>query len=129
MPPFLLGVSLSLQDRALGGAYTFAHRKRPAFSFFGHSLVRRISNSPRGRSHVPVRLFLQSSISSSWIPLHPAGIGVSMRAASARDVYFFSKKVEGTQQNVRGWTVYYRKTKMIETVETSIIYGPFEYET
>ena len=31
MPPFLLGVSLSLQDRALGGAYTFAHGKRPAF--------------------------------------------------------------------------------------------------
>lgn len=60
MPPFLLGVSLSLQDRALGGAYTFAHRKRPAFfvsglrsfavlpplKITGHSLVRRISNSP-----------------------------------------------------------------------------------
>ena len=44
MSPFLLGVSLSLQDRALGGAHTVAHRKRPAFSFFGHSLVRRIVN-------------------------------------------------------------------------------------
>ena len=35
MSPFLLGVSLSLQDRALGGAYTFAHRKRPAFFVSG----------------------------------------------------------------------------------------------
>ena len=47
MSPFLLGVSLSLQDRALGGAYTFAHGKRPAFFVLGHHLVRRISNSPK----------------------------------------------------------------------------------
>ena len=32
--PFLLGVSLSLQDRALGGAYTFAHGEASGFLFF-----------------------------------------------------------------------------------------------
>ena len=31
MSPFLLGVSLSLQDRALGGAYTFAHGEASGF--------------------------------------------------------------------------------------------------
>ena len=31
MSPFLLGVSLSLQDRALGGAFTFAHGEASGF--------------------------------------------------------------------------------------------------
>ena len=37
--PFLLGVSLSLQDRALGGAYTFAHGKRPAFFSYSDIVI------------------------------------------------------------------------------------------
>ena len=109
MSPFLLGVSLSLQDRALGGAYTFAHGEASGFFFFRTQPRAQDLKLPRGRPNVPVRLFPQSSFSFCWIPLHPARFGVSIRAVSTRAVCFFSKKVEGTQQNVRGWAVYYRR--------------------
>ena len=37
MSPFLLGVSLSLQDRALGGAYTFAHGEASGFFLYSET--------------------------------------------------------------------------------------------
>ncbi len=55
MSPFLLGVSLSLQDRALGGAYTFAHGEASGFSFFiGHVLVRRIITAEAAQCSCPI---------------------------------------------------------------------------
>jgi len=62
--------------------------KRPAF-FSDVASYAGIVNSPRG-PNAPVRLSLQSLLLVSRKPLHPAGIGTTMRPISTR--YVISKK-------------------------------------
>ena len=85
MSPFLLGVSLSLQDRALGGAYTFAHGKRPAFLCLDSAVLKsggpqiyrpqphaQDHKLPRGRPNAPVRFSLQ--LFNLQLEVHSSGM-------------------------------------------------------
>lgn len=131
MSPFLLGVSLSLQDQALGGAYTFAHGKRPAFFVFGHHhsrlgadkkgrrLVRRIH---RGRPNVPVR----SSIHASFIYIRkikcPAGILHTLIPDHSDGL--FALQIKESNPSVANFQ-YYVKTYASPFVRNSFFFNKF----